>query len=162
MRIIKSKSKHISHFQGEPNCLAGLTFVLTGVFDSMERDEAADVIKDFGGKTTTSLSKKTSYMVVGEECGPAKMAKAEDLGTTILSEDGLLDLIREKSGIPVKKAAKKVDSPSPVKVKKEKESPAKKVKTETQASPVKKAKKEADIPVKKEIKIEKDGEFWTR
>lgn len=136
-------------FQGEPNCLAGLTFVLTGVFDSLEREEAADLIKDLGGKTTTSLSKKTNYMVVGEECGPAKMAKAEELGTTILSEDSLLDLIREKSGIPVKKSAKKEDSRADAKVKKEKGSPAKKPKLDAKVSPVKKE--------KKEIKVEKNG-----
>lgn len=140
--------------------MAGLTFVLTGVFDSLERDEAADLIKELGGKTTTSLSKKTGYMVVGEECGPAKMAKAEELGTKILSEDGLLDLIREKSGIPVKTRVQKEDSHGNGKVKKEKDSPAKKVKVEINASPIKTGKKEvkfADIEAKKEIKVEKLG-----
>ncbi|KAG4072206.1 hypothetical protein HA402_007616 [Bradysia odoriphaga] len=91
--------------KGKPNCLNGLTFVLTGVYESLERDEAADIIKEYGGKVTTSLSKKTSYIVVGEEAGLAKIAKADDLGTKRLSEDGLLDLIRTKSGLPPKEAS---------------------------------------------------------
>lgn len=86
--------------KGQPNCLNGLTFVLTGVYESLERDEAADIIREYGGKVTTSLSKKTSYIVVGEESGLAKIAKADDLGTKRLTEDGLLDLIRTKSGLP--------------------------------------------------------------
>lgn len=92
------------HLQGKPNCLSGLTFVLTGVYDSLERDEAADLIKEYGGKVTTSLSKKTSYIVLGEEAGLAKVAKADELGTKRLSEDGLLDLIRVKSGLPTKES----------------------------------------------------------
>lgn len=127
--------------------MAGLTFVLTGVFDSLERDEAAAIIKDLGGKTTTSLSKKTSYMVAGEESGPAKLAKAEDFRTTVLSEDGLLDLIREKSGIPIEKKI----SGKP----KETEAKASKIKEEKKESPVKKIKLE---PRPILIKAEKKGE----
>lgn len=85
------------YFKGKPNCLNGLIFVLTGVYDSLERDEAADIIKEYGGKVTTSLSKKTSFIVLGEDAGLAKVAKADELGTKRLSEDGLLDLIRIKS-----------------------------------------------------------------
>lgn len=92
----------VFNFKGKPNCLNGLIFVLSGVYDSLERDEAADLIKEYGGKVTTSLSKKTSYIVLGEEAGLAKVAKADDLGTKRLSEDGLLDLIRIKSGMPSK------------------------------------------------------------
>lgn len=156
--------------QGQPNCLAGLTFVLTGVYDSLERDEAAAIIKDLGGKTTTSLSKKTSYMVAGEESGPAKMAKAEDLGTTVLSEDGLLDLIREKSGIPIEK--KKSGKPKEAEVKapkikeEKKESPVKKVKLEPNPTSIKAEKKEEpshsqpkkDVVVKNEFKRPEKGE----
>lgn len=142
--------------KGKPNCLAGLTFVLTGVYDSLERDEAADVIQDLGGKTTSSISKKTSYIVAGEEAGPAKLAKAENLNITVLSEDGLLDLIREKSGLPLKAAQKKPESP--VKVKKEKESP---MKRKQQASPAKKPKEEAVTMIKKEIKTEKGNKTFS-
>lgn len=100
--------------KGKPNCLAGLKFVLTGVFDSLERDEAAAIIKDLGGSATSAISGKTNYVVAGEESGPAKLAKAEDMKIPIITEDDLLDLIREKSGLPTRQK-KKVD------VKKEKE-----------------------------------------
>lgn len=99
------------YFKGKPNCFNGLIFVLTGVYDSLERDEAADIIKEYGGKVTTSLSKKTSYIVLGEDAGLAKVAKADELGTKRLSEDGLLDLIRIKSGLPSKETQTK-ETPS--------------------------------------------------
>lgn len=117
--------------KGKKDCLAGLAFVLTGVYESMERDEAIAVIKDFGGRVTSALSGKTNYMVAGEESGPAKLQKAEDLGVTILSEDDLFDLIREKSGLPTLKQKSKVkeEVKSPIKQQKKSEkrthSPAK-------------------------------------
>ncbi len=64
---------------------AGLTFVLTGALEHRTRDEAADEIAARGGKVTSSVSKKTSYVVVGESPG-SKLAKAEELGVTILDE----------------------------------------------------------------------------
>ena len=57
------------------NCLEGLTFVITGVLESMEREEATDVIKKYGGKVTTNVSGRTNYVIVGEEAGESKMAK---------------------------------------------------------------------------------------
>lgn len=123
--------------KGKPNCLAGLAFVLTGVYESMERDEAAAVIKDLGGRVTSALSGKTNYVVAGEESGPAKLAKADDLNIPILSEDDLLDLIREKSGLPTLKKNSKVkeekhtkspskpEKKSPKDIKTEKRSPTK-------------------------------------
>ena len=60
---------------GAESCLEGLTFVITGVLESLEREEAADIIKKYGGKVTTNVSGKTSYLVVGEEAGESKMAK---------------------------------------------------------------------------------------
>lgn len=85
---------------GKPKCLEGLAFVLTGEFDSMERDEAKQVIVDLGGRVTTAISGKTNYIVAGEDAGPAKLAKADDMKIQVLTEDELLDLIRVKSGIP--------------------------------------------------------------
>lgn len=61
--------------QGGENCLEGLTFVITGVLESMERDEAKSLIEKYGGKVTGSLSKKTSYLVAGRDPGPGKTAK---------------------------------------------------------------------------------------
>lgn len=86
--------------KGKPNCLDGLAFVLTGEFESMERDEAKAVIVELGGRATTAISGKTNYVVAGADSGPAKLAKAEDLNIPVLSEDDLLDLIRIKSDQP--------------------------------------------------------------
>jgi DNA ligase (NAD+) len=72
---------------------AGLTFVLTGSLERRTRDDAADEIGARGGKVTSSVSKKTSYVVVGESPG-SKLARAEELGVTILDEhafEALLD-----------------------------------------------------------------------
>jgi len=66
---------------------AGMTFVLTGSLERRTRDEAAAEIEARGGKVTGSVSKKTSYVVVGESPG-SKLAKAEQLGVPILDEDG--------------------------------------------------------------------------
>ena len=72
--------------------LAGLTFVLTGTLPTMTRDEASELIKQAGGKVSGSVSKKTSYVVAGEEAG-SKLTKANDLGVTVLDEDGLMRLL---------------------------------------------------------------------
>jgi len=63
--------------QGEENCLEGLTFVITGVLESIEREEAADLIQRYGGKVTQSVSKKTSYIVVGRDAGESKLSKVK-------------------------------------------------------------------------------------
>ena len=53
----------------------GLTFVSTGILESIEREEAADLIQRYGGKVTQSVSKKTSYVVVGRDPGESKLSK---------------------------------------------------------------------------------------
>ena len=68
--------------------LAGQTFVLTGTLPTMTRDEAAALIKKNGGKVSGSVSKKTSYVVAGDEAG-SKLTKAKELGVPIIDEDGL-------------------------------------------------------------------------
>ena len=73
---------------------AGLTFVLTGTLPTMTRDEASELIKKNGGKVSGSVSKKTSYVVAGEEAG-SKLTKAKDLGVSIIDEAGLLAMIGE-------------------------------------------------------------------
>ena len=72
--------------------LAGKTFVLTGSLQSMTRDEAGDIIKSKGGKTSSSVSKKTTYVIAGENPG-SKFDKAKDLGVIILNEDEFLKLV---------------------------------------------------------------------
>ena len=72
---------------------AGLTFVLTGALTRFTRDEATEAIESFGGKASGSVSKKTSYVVVGENAG-SKEKKARELGIPILSEDEFLDMLQ--------------------------------------------------------------------
>lgn len=130
--------------KGTPTCLAGLQFVVTGVLESMERDECVQVIKDFGGKVVTSVSKKLTHMVVGEEAGPSKLAKADELGIPQINEDQLFDLIRERSGLPVESKPKTKEPPSKEKpkVKEEKSSPKKeKLKVKEEKSPSKEKKR---------------------
>lgn len=83
---------------GAENCLEGLTFVITGVLESIERDEAKSLIERYGGKVTGNVSKKTNYLVMGRDGGQSKSDKAAALGTKIVDEDGLLNLIRTMPG----------------------------------------------------------------
>ncbi|KAM7419203.1 hypothetical protein PAMA_016359 [Pampus argenteus] len=83
---------------GAENCLEGCVFVVTGVLESMERDDAKSLIERYGGKVTGNVSKKTTYLVQGRDSGVSKLEKAESLGTKILDEDDLLELIRTKPG----------------------------------------------------------------
>lgn len=69
---------------------AGLTFVLTGTLPTMKRDEAKALIESFGGKVSGSVSKKTNYVVAGEDAG-SKLTKAQELGIAVLSEAELLE-----------------------------------------------------------------------
>ena len=75
------------------NRFAGKTFVLTGALSKFTRDEATEKIESFGGKASGSVSKKTSYVVVGENAG-SKERKARELGIPILSEDDFLAMIQ--------------------------------------------------------------------
>ncbi|MES2125904.1 MAG: NAD-dependent DNA ligase LigA [Pseudomonadota bacterium] len=77
--------------------LAGKTFVLTGTLPTMGRDDAGALIEAAGGKVSGSVSKKTSYVVAGEDAG-SKLAKAQELGITLLDEAGLLALLASLSG----------------------------------------------------------------
>jgi DNA ligase (NAD+) len=72
--------------------LEGLTFVLTGTFPTLSREEAKEKIEAAGGKVSGSVSKKTNYVVVGEEAG-SKLTKAQELGVEILDEAALLMLL---------------------------------------------------------------------
>lgn len=74
----------------------GLTFVLTGTLQNMTRDEASEKIKKMGGKTSSSVSKNTSYVLAGEKAG-SKLDKAEKLGVIILSEDDFLKMLEGKN-----------------------------------------------------------------
>lgn len=74
------------------NRFEGMTFVLTGTLEKYTRDEASDIIERFGGKTSGSVSKKTTYVLAGEEAG-SKLTKAESLGVRIINETEFDNLI---------------------------------------------------------------------
>ena len=73
---------------------AGKTFVLTGSLEKYTRQEASDIIESFGGKVSGSVSKKTSYVLAGEEAG-SKLTKAQELGVAIISEQDFKNMIEK-------------------------------------------------------------------
>jgi DNA ligase (NAD+) len=77
--------------------LDGLVFVITGTLPGMTRRDAKELIESFGGKVTGSVSKKTSYLVAGENPG-SKMSKAQDLGVPVLDEGALRNLVQSEGG----------------------------------------------------------------
>lgn len=79
---------------GAGDALKGLTFVVSGVFESFGRDELKNLIKEQGGKVSSSISSKTHYLVAGENMGPAKKEKADSLGITILDESSFRELLQ--------------------------------------------------------------------
>ena len=72
---------------------AGKTFVLTGTLEKYTRQEASDLIERLGGKTSGTVSKKTSYVLAGEEAG-SKLTKAENLGIKIISEKEFEEMVK--------------------------------------------------------------------
>lgn len=71
----------------------GLIFVLTGSLDNYTREEAGEIIEKLGGKVSSSVSKKTSYVLAGEDAG-SKLAKAQNLGVTIITEKEFEEMIK--------------------------------------------------------------------
>ena len=78
---------------GQTTILEGKSFVVSGVFETVSRNELKKLIEDNGGKVSGSISRKTSYVVAGDNMGPSKKAKAEDLGVPIISEVEFLKMI---------------------------------------------------------------------
>lgn len=77
----------------ENQVLSGMSIVVSGVFNTMSRDEIKQLIEDLGGKNVSSISKKTSFVVAGDKMGPEKRKKAESLGIEIKSEEDFLKMI---------------------------------------------------------------------
>lgn len=77
------------------NCLAGMTFVFTGIMPNLARDQAQDVVKRYGGKCTTAPSKRTTCVVLGHDAGPKKISTIKQLGIKAIDEEGFLDLLRQ-------------------------------------------------------------------
>ena len=80
--------------QGQTNKLEGEIIVVSGVFNKLSRTELKKAIEDNGGKVSSSISSKTTYLVAGENMGPSKRTKAEDLNVPIITEDEFLDKIQ--------------------------------------------------------------------
>jgi DNA ligase (NAD+) len=94
VRFAKTEPRRAAPREGP---LAGKTFVLTGTLPTLSRSEASERIVAAGGKVTGTVAKKTDYVVAGEAAG-SKLAKAQELGVTVIDEAGLLALLREAAG----------------------------------------------------------------
>ena len=77
----------------QTNKLDGNTFVVSGVFTKVSRNELKQLIEQNGGKVSSSISKKTNFVIAGDKMGPSKRIKAEDLGVAIMTEDDFLLMI---------------------------------------------------------------------
>ena len=73
--------------------MAGLSIVISGVFSHHSREEYKDMIEKHGGKNVGSISSKTSFILAGENMGPAKLEKAQKLGIKIINEDDFLQML---------------------------------------------------------------------
>ncbi|MCO5723742.1 NAD-dependent DNA ligase LigA [Robiginitalea marina] len=82
-----------AHLEGQTELLKGKTFVVSGVFPTLERNELKKLIEDNGGKVASSVSSKTTFLLAGDNMGPSKRQKAEQLGVPIISEKEFLDLL---------------------------------------------------------------------
>ena len=78
--------------------LAGKSIVISGTFTHHSREEYKSLIESHGGKNVSSISKKTSFILAGENMGPSKLEKAQKLGVALMSEDDFLNLIHEENG----------------------------------------------------------------
>ncbi|CAF3325480.1 unnamed protein product [Rotaria socialis] len=83
---------------GAPNCLKNLTFVISGILESLERDECKSLIEKYSGRVTGSISSKTTHLIVGRDGGESKLEKARDHKVKIISEDDLLQMIATRPG----------------------------------------------------------------
>lgn len=84
---------------GKPDCFSGLKFLMTGVLDSMDRDECKKIVEKYGGSCISGVTKKLNYLITGDDAGMSKIEKAKELNIKMVTEDEFLQLICEKSGI---------------------------------------------------------------
>lgn len=80
--------------EGEPNCLAGQTFVFTGLLKTISRDEGQALVKRYGGKVMGAPSKNTGWIVLGDDAGPSKLAKIQQFGIRTIDENGLFEMVK--------------------------------------------------------------------
>ena len=80
--------------ENQTDTLKGRSFVVSGVFETLDRSELKKLIEDNGGKVSSSISSNTTYVVAGDNMGPSKKTKAESLGVPIISENEFLEMVR--------------------------------------------------------------------
>ena len=93
-RLAAAGVKTVAVKEKPADTLDGLTFVLTGTLPTMTRDEASELVKRYGGKVSSSVSKKTSFVIAGEEAG-SKLTKANALGVPVIDEEAFLKMINK-------------------------------------------------------------------
>ena len=147
--------------EGAENCLAGLTFVFTGLLQHLQRDDAQNLVKKYGGKVTGAPSTKTSYVVLGSDAGPKKLETIRKHNLKTINEEGLFALIEK---LPANggdsKAAAKYEEKQAAEIKKIKEQAAQMEKAERKLSGAGSASAPKSTPGKKpEPKI--DNQLWT-
>ena len=139
--------------RGPNDCLEGVTVVVSGVLDSLEREEAEDYVKRHGGKVTSTVSGKTTYLLVGMDCGKSKYNKAKQHGTTLIDEDGLFAMVAACGEKPAVEEIKPEPAPAPAAAKSPVPTPKPSPKPSAAApsapppAPVKKAKGEDETPL---------------
>lgn len=106
--------------EGEENCLAGMIFVFTGQLKTLGREDGQALVKRLGGKVTGAPSSKTTFVVLGDDAGPSKLRKIQEVGIKTIDENGLFELIR-------KAPANGGSAKNAVKAKEKQEADAKKV-----------------------------------
>ncbi|MBE6899220.1 MAG: NAD-dependent DNA ligase LigA [Ruminococcaceae bacterium] len=92
-RLLEYGVDMTAEIKEKTDIFAGLTFVLTGTLPTMTRNEASDIITANGGKVSSSVSKKTSFVLAGEEAG-SKLTKAQSLGIKIINENEFLEMVK--------------------------------------------------------------------
>ncbi|KAL2071299.1 hypothetical protein VTL71DRAFT_12534 [Oculimacula yallundae] len=156
---------------GADNCLAGMTFVFTGLLETLSREAGQELVKQYGGKVTSGPSGKTSFVVLGSDAGPSKLRKIRDLKIKTINEDGLFALIRTvpASGGDGKAAVKDLEKKRAEMDKIKKDAEAMEKEEKRLAAEAEKAEKEAEklaklkgsqaaAPVRK---IDPTSQLWT-
>ncbi|KAL5321600.1 hypothetical protein ACEPPN_009560 [Leptodophora sp. 'Broadleaf-Isolate-01'] len=156
---------------GADNCLAGMTFVFTGLLETLSREEGQELVKRYGGKVTSGPSGKTSFVVLGSDAGPSKLRKIQDLKIKTIDEDGLFAIISRlpANGGDGKAAEKNMEKKKAEMEKIKKEAEEMEREENRKAAEAEKAEKEAQkvaklkgtqaaVPVRK---IDPSSQLWT-
>jgi replication factor C subunit 1 len=159
--------------QGEENCLIGMTFVFTGVLNTISRDEGIELVKRYGGKVTGAPSSKTSYVVLGTDAGPSKLRKIHDLKIKTIDENGLFALLStlpanggdgkaaEKNEEKKRAEEKKIRDAAEEMEREEKKKIAEAEKAAKEAQKIAVAKGQTSAPAPRKAIVPSSSELWT-